>query len=412
MSSKSNKTVVQKYGGSSLKNITAIKKIAEKIIKNHSEGFKIIVVVSAMGKTTDQLLHQANKIIKNKSTNKHNRDIDLLLSTGEIVSATLLSMAINSRELGVTSISLTGTQAGIKTNLNHGSARISKVEISRIKKELNSNKIVIVAGFQGISQTEDITTLGRGGSDTTAVALAAALKASSCEIYTDVDGIFTADPNIVKNAKLITHLSFEEMLEMASLGAKMHPRSIELGAIYNIPISVKHSEKLNKGTIIKSGTKKMEIREVVTGIPTERKISKITINDLDDTPGVAANIFMPLANQGINVDVIVQSAGNKGKTNLSFTLSENHLNQAIELLNTSNQINSKNISSEKGLAKISIVGTGIQNQPGYAAKMFKNLADATVNIEMITTSEIRITCIIKDSDIEKAAQVLHKEFFG
>ena len=202
------------------------------------------------------------------------------------------------------------------------------------------------------------------------------------------------------------------MLEMASLGAKMHPRSIELGAIYNIPISVKHSEKLNKGTIIKSGTKKMEIREVVTGIPTERKISKITINDLDDTPGVAANIFMPLANQGINVDVIVQSAGNKGKTNLSFTLSENHLNQAIELLNTSNQINSKNISSEKGLAKISIVGTGIQNQPGYAAKMFKNLADATVNIEMITTSEIRITCIIKDSDIEKAAQVLHKEFFG
>ena len=339
MSSKSNKTVVQKYGGSSLKNITAIKKIAEKIIKNHSEGFKIIVVVSAMGKTTDQLLHQANKIIKNKSTNKHNRDIDLLLSTGEIVSATLLSMAINSRESGVTSISLTGTQAGIKTNLNHGSARISKVEISRIKKELNSNKIVIVAGFQGISQTEDITTLGRGGSDTTAVALAAALKASSCEIYTDVDGIFTADPNIVKNAKLITHLSFEEMLEMASLGAKMHPRSIELGAIYNIPISVKHSEKLNKGTIIKSGTKKMEIREVVTGIPTERKISKITINDLDDTPGVAANIFMPLANQGINVDVIVQSAGNKGKTNLSFTLSENHLNQAIELLNTSNQIN-------------------------------------------------------------------------
>jgi len=412
MSSKSNKTVVQKYGGSSLKNITAIKKIAEKIIKNHSEGFKIIVVVSAMGKTTDQLLHQTNKIIKNKSTNKHNRDIDLLLSTGEIVSATLLSMAINSRESGVTSISLTGTQAGIKTNLNHGSARISKVEISRIKKELNSNKIVIVAGFQGISQTEDITTLGRGGSDTTAVALAAALKASSCEIYTDVDGIFTADPNIVKNAKLITHLSFEEMLEMASLGAKMHPRSIELGAIYNIPISVKHSEKLNKGTIIKSGTKKMEIREVVTGIPTERKISKITINDLDDTPGVAANIFMPLANQGINVDVIVQSAGNKGKTNLSFTLSENHLNQAIELLNTSNQINSKNISSEKGLAKISIVGTGIQNQPGYAAKMFKNLADATVNIEMITTSEIRITCIIKDSDIEKAAQVLHKEFFG
>ena len=336
----------------------------------------------------------------------------MLLSTGEIVSATLLSMAINSNKLGVNSISLTGPQAGIKTNLNHGSARISKIEISRLKKELSSKKIVIVAGFQGVSQTKDITTLGRGGSDTTAVALAAALKASSCEIYTDVEGIFTADPNIVKNAKLIHYLSFEEMLEMASLGAKMHPRSIELAAIYNIPISVKHSSKISKGTIIKSGIKKMEIREVVTGIPTERKISKITINDLDDTPGVAASIFMPLANQGINIDVIVQSAGNNGKTNLSFTLSENHLNQAIEILNDSNKINSKNINSEQGLAKISIVGTGIQNQPGYAARMFKNLAGAKVNIEMITTSEIRITCIIKDSDIEKATNTLHKEFFG
>ena len=375
MSSLSNKTVVQKYGGSSLKNVTAIKKIAEKIIKTHSEGFNVVVVVSAMGKTTDQLLYQATKIIKNISS-KHNRDIDMLLSTGEIVSATLLSMAINSNKLGVNSISLTGPQAGIKTNLNHGSARISKIEISRLKKELSSKKIVIVAGFQGVSQTKDITTLGRGGSDTTAVALAAALKASSCEIYTDVEGIFTADPNIVKNAKLIHYLSFEEMLEMASLGAKMHPRSIELAAIYNIPISVKHSSKISKGTIIKSGIKKMEIREVVTGIPTERKISKITINDLDDTPGVAASIFMPLANQGINIDVIVQSAGNNGKTNLSFTLSENHLNQAIEILNDSNKINSKNINSEQGLAKISIVGTGIQNQPGYAARMFKNLAGA------------------------------------
>ena len=225
MSSLSNKTVVQKYGGSSLKNVTAIKKIAEKIIKTHSEGFNVVVVVSAMGKTTDQLLYQATKIIKNISS-KHNRDIDMLLSTGEIVSATLLSMAINSNKLGVNSISLTGPQAGIKTNLNHGSARISKIEISRLKKELSSKKIVIVAGFQGVSQTKDITTLGRGGSDTTAVALAAALKASSCEIYTDVEGIFTADPNIVKNAKLIHYLSFEEMLEMASLGAKMHPRSI------------------------------------------------------------------------------------------------------------------------------------------------------------------------------------------
>ena len=411
MSSLSNKTVVQKYGGSSIKNVTAIKKIAEKIIKTHSEGFNVVVVVSAMGKTTDQLLYQATKIIKNISS-KHNRDIDMLLSTGEIVSATLLSMAINSNKLGVNSISLTGPQAGIKTNLNHGSARISKIEISRLKKELSSKKIVIVAGFQGVSQTKDITTLGRGGSDTTAVALAAALKASSCEIYTDVEGIFTADPNIVKNAKLIHYLSFEEMLEMASLGAKMHPRSIELAAIYNIPISVKHSSKISKGTIIKSGIKKMEIREVVTGIPTERKISKITINDLDDTPGVAASIFMPLANQGINIDVIVQSAGNNGKTNLSFTLSENHLNQAIEILNDSNKINSKNINSEQGIAKISIVGTGIQNQPGYAARMFKNLAGAKVNIEMITTSEIRITCIIKDSDIEKATNTLHKEFFG
>ena len=408
MSSTSNKTLVQKYGGSSLKNISAIKNIAKKIIKKHSEGFNMVVVVSAMGKSTDQLLNKATKIIKDISA-KHNRDLDMLLSTGELVSATLLSMAINSN--GVNAISLTGTQAGIKTNLNYGSARISNIEISRIKKELNSNKIVIVAGFQGISNTEDITTLGRGGSDTTAVALAAAIKASICEIYTDVEGIYTADPNIVKEAKLIHYLSFEEMLEMASLGAKMHPRSIELGSIYNIPISVRHSARSNKGTIIKSGIKKMEIREVVTGLPTERKISKITIKDLSDVPGTAANIFMPLANQGINVDVIVQGAGTDGKTNLSFTLSESHLNQAIELLSSSDYINPENINSEKGLGKISIVGTGIQNQPGYAARMFKNLADANVNIDMITTSEIRITCIIKDSDIDRATNILHKEFF-
>ena len=408
MSSASNKTLVQKYGGSSLKNISAIKNIAKKIIKKHSEGFNMVVVVSAMGKSTDQLLNKATKIIKDISV-KHNRDLDMLLSTGELVSATLLSMAINSN--GVNAISLTGTQAGIKTNLNYGSARISNIEISRIKKELNANKIVIVAGFQGISNTEDITTLGRGGSDTTAVALAAAIKASICEIYTDVEGIYTADPNIVKEAKLIHYLSFEEMLEMASLGAKMHPRSIELGSIYNIPISVRHSARSNKGTIIKSGIKKMEIREVVTGLPTERKISKITIKDLSDVPGTAANIFMPLANQGINVDVIVQGAGTDGKTNLSFTLSESHLNQAIELLSTSDYINPENINSEKGLGKISIVGTGIQNQPGYAARMFKNLADADVNIDMITTSEIRITCIIKDSDIDRATNILHKEFF-
>lgn len=408
MSSTSNKTLVQKYGGSSLKNISAIKNIAKKIIKKHSEGFNMVVVVSAMGKSTDQLLNKATKIIKDISA-KHNRDLDMLLSTGELVSATLLSMAINSN--GVNAISLTGTQAGIKTNLNYGSARISNIEISRIKKELNANKIVIVAGFQGISNTKDITTLGRGGSDTTAVALAAAIKASICEIYTDVEGIYTADPNIVKEAKLIHYLSFEEMLEMASLGAKMHPRSIELGSIYNIPISVRHSARSNKGTIIKSGIKKMEIREVVTGLPTERKISKITIKDLSDVPGTAANIFMPLANQGINVDVIVQGAGTDGKTNLSFTLSESHLNQAIELLSTSDYINPENINSEKGLGKISIVGTGIQNQPGYAARMFKNLADADVNIDMITTSEIRITCIIKDSDIDRATNILHKEFF-
>ena len=408
MSSASNKTLVQKYGGSSLKNISAIKNIAKKIIKKHSEGFNMVVVVSAMGKSTDQLLNKATKIIKDISA-KHNRDLDMLLSTGELVSATLLSMAINSN--GVNAISLTGTQAGIKTNLHYGSARISNIEISRIKKELNANKIVIIAGFQGISNTEDITTLGRGGSDTTAVALAAAIKASICEIYTDVEGIYTADPNIVKEAKLIHYLSFEEMLEMASLGAKMHPRSIELGSIYNIPISVRHSARSNKGTIIKSGIKKMEIREVVTGLPTERKISKITIKDLSDVPGTAANIFLPLANQGINVDVIVQDAGTDGKTNLSFTLSESHLNQAIELLSTSDYIKSENINSEKGLGKISIVGTGIQNQPGYAARMFKNLADADVNINMITTSEIRITCIIKDSDIDRATNILHKEFF-
>ena len=405
-----NNLIVQKYGGSSLATLEQIDFVTKKIKKRLNDVNKIVIVVSAMGDTTDELVALSENFLKDNKDLENLRDFDQLLSTGEIISASLMSMSL--RNNNVKAVSLTGQKAGIYTDELHGSARIASIDEKMILNELNNKDVVIVAGFQGVSGYGEVTTLGRGGSDTTAVAIASALNAEKCEIYTDVKGIFTADPRLVKDSKLIRNISYNEMLEMASLGAKMHPRSIEIAAINNIEMIIKHTMYESEGTKLNNNEIKMEIRNAVTGIPTSKGVSKVTINNIDDKPGIASSIFLPLSEMGISVDVIVQTAGNDGKTNLSFTLNDNDLESCVNELIKNNVSKKEFIKTQSGLGKISIVGTGIQNQPGYASRMFKTLSENKINIEMITTSEIRITCIIKSSDLESAAKSLHKEFIA
>ena len=405
-----NNLIVQKYGGSSLATIEQIDFVTKKIKKRLNDVNKIVIVVSAMGDTTDELVALSENFLKDNKDVENLRDFDQLLSTGEIISASLMSMSL--RNNNVKAVSLTGQKAGIFTDELHGSARIASIDEKMILNELINKDVVIVAGFQGVSGYGEVTTLGRGGSDTTAVAIASALNAEKCEIYTDVKGIFTADPRLVKDSKLIRNISYNEMLEMASLGAKMHPRSIEIAAINNIEMIIKHTMYESEGTKLNNNEIKMEIRNAVTGIPTSKGVSKVTINNIDDKPGIASSIFLPLSEMGISVDVIVQTAGNDGKTNLSFTLNDNDLESCVNELIKNNVSKKEFIKTQSGLGKISIVGTGIQNQPGYASRMFKTLSENKINIEMITTSEIRITCIIKSSDLELAAKSLHKEFIS
>ena len=400
--------IVQKYGGSSLSNLEEIKFVAKKIKGSLKNSNKIVIVVSAMGNTTDELVKLGESFLKNNNEIDNLRDFDQLLSTGEIISASLMSMSL--REISVNAISLTGQKAGIFTDDLHGSARISSIDKKVILNELTERDVVIVAGFQGVSEYGEVTTLGRGGSDTTAVAIASALNAKRCEIYTDVKGIFTADPRLVNDSKLISNISYDEMLEMASLGAKMHPRSIEIASINKIEMIIKHTKYESEGTRMSNDEVKMEKRNAVTGIPTSTGVSKVTINDIDDKPGIASSIFLPLSKMGISVDVIVQTAGNDGKTNLSFTLEDKNLDVCVNELIKNNIAKKENINTQSGLGKVSIVGTGIQNQPGYASRMFETLSEKNINIEMITTSEIRITCIINSDDLSLAAQSLHNEF--
>ena len=407
--------IVRKYGGTSLDSISKIKNIAETTKKSINEGKKIVLVVSAMGKSTDELLQKAKML----SDNPNIRELDLLMSSGEIVSSSLMSIAL--QELGLNAISLTGFQAGIDTNSTFGEAQIVSIDNKRINNEINNGQIVVIAGFQGYNENFEITTLGRGGSDTTAVALAVSLKADICEVYTDVKGIYTADPRIVKNAKKIDYLSYEDMLELANYGAKMHPRSIELGLHYNMPIIIKSSFEIGAGTIIcnmeklndlqKRGIILNEItenRNKVTGVTSEGNISKITLHDIPDKPGIAAKVFKPLSDAGINVDVIVQNISRNHKTDLTFTVNNEDLNHALDIVQNKSvkNINYENITSGSNYAKISIIGTGIQNSPGYAAKFF----ESRVNIEMITTSDIRITCLINEKDINKAVNKVHDVF--
>ena len=401
--------VVQKYGGSSLANPDLIRNVARRVASAHDRSGQVVATVSAMGDLTDDLLKIASQV----SDRPDPRELDVLLSTGELQSCALVAMAL--RSIGKRAVSLSGAQAGIRTDSSYGKAKISGLCPERIEQELKNNNIVIVAGFQGITEKMDITTLGRGASDLTAVALAAALKADRCEIYTDVDGIYTADPRMVPKAQKLDEIGFEEMLELASYGAKMNPRSIELGMVYNVPILVASSFEDLPGTLIHGGADMNievgEIRNRVRGIATEKEVAKVTVYSVVDSPGVAASLFEPLANADISVDVIVQNASVSGTTDLTFTVKSSDLDATMDVVRlVSKNLGMEDVGYSTGLAKVSIVGTGMQDSPGYAAKMFAALSEGNINIEMIPTSEIRITCLVKEESTADAAKVLHEAF--
>jgi aspartate kinase len=404
--------VVQKYGGSSLANAERIRASAQRIARTASSGRPVIVVVSAMGDTTDELIELAYQI----APRPDDREMDLLLSTGETVSATLVAMALH--ELKQPAVSLTGAQAGIRSTRVFSKARITDIHPERISGELAQGKVVIVTGFQGVTDEQDITTLGRGGSDTTAVALACALGAERCDIYTDVEGIYTADPRVVANARKLTEVGYEEMLELAQLGARvMHPRAVELGELYDMPIQVASSFADVPGTLIHrvvadgDTQMPMEIRRNVRGIAHDMDVARITLVRVADRPGVAAAIFQPLADANISVDTIAQSSGADGMTDMSFTVSRGSLERAIEITRELGpRIGAERIDPADDLAKVSIVGTGMQSAPGYAARMFGTLASAGINIGIISTSDIRITCVVPRDRAEDAVRLLHEAF--
>jgi len=397
--------IVQKYGGSSVADAEKIKNVACRIAKTKEEGNQVVVVVSAMADTTDELIRMAHQV----SQQPEEREIDLLLSTGEVISSTLLAMALGN--LDYNAVSLTGAQAGIQTDSTYSRARILRVDPKRIVNELAEDNIVIVAGFQGVTPNMDITTLGRGGSDTTAVALAASLNADVCQIYTDVEGVYTADPRLVPEASKLDKIGYEEMLEMASYGAKViHPRAVELGQLYNMPILVASSFSDRPGTIICKEAS-MEVKNKVRGIAHDTDVAKITVVGVPDHPGIAAAIFEPLAKANISVDTIVQNASIENITDLTFTVVRSDLNKAMSIVEpVVKSVGGKQCVTDCTLAKVSIIGAGMQNTPGYAARMFHVLSEQGINIQLITTSEIRITCIISEDRVKDAVRALHKAF--
>jgi aspartate kinase len=398
--------VVQKYGGSSVADAERILHVARRVVARRASGADLVVVVSAMGDTTDELIALARRVTRRPS----DREMDLLLSTGEVVSCTLLAMAL--RELEVPAASFTGQQAGILTDRVHGRARILGVEPARILGCLAEGQVAIVAGFQGITPETDITTLGRGGSDTTAVALAAALKAGRCEIYTDVEGVYTCDPRVEPRARKLPEISYEEMLEMAGQGSRvMHARAVELGAIHGVPILVAGSMTEAPGTMI-HGECEMEPTNKVRGISHDTNIAKVEVLGVPDRPGAAAEIFACLGSANLTADTIVQNASAHGpRTDLTFTVSVDDLQRALDAIDPAvTALGVEGVSTDDRLGKVSIVGTGVLNTPGYAPRMFKTLSDAGINIELITTSEIRITCIIHRDRIADAVRALHAAF--
>jgi aspartate kinase len=404
--------LVQKYGGSSLASAERIRSAATRVARTARGGRPVVVVVSAMGDTTDELIELAYKI----ASEPDERELDLLLSTGETVSATLMAMALH--DLQQPAVSLTAIQAGIRSTGVFARARITDIHPRRIQSELRAGKVVIVTGFQGVTEDLDVTTLGRGGSDTTAVALACVLGAERCEIYTDVEGIYTADPRVVSEACKVREIGYEEMLELAQLGARvMHPRAVELGELYDMPILVASSFTDAPGTLIHrlpsdgDPDMPMEIRKHVRGIAHDTDVARITLTRVPDQPGVAAAIFQPLADANISVDTIAQSSGADGTTDLSFTVTRDGLARAVELTRSlAPTIGAEVVDPADDVAKVSIVGTGMQSAPGYAARMFAALAEAGINIAIISTSDIRITCVVPRERVEDAVRVLHQAF--
>jgi aspartate kinase len=397
--------VVQKYGGTSVGNPERIKHVASRVVAAAEAGNQVCVVVSAMGDTTDELLELA----ANVSEQPHDRELDMLLTAGERISMALLSMAII--DLGRQAISFTGSQAGIVTDTTHGKAKIIEVRARRIRDGLAEGKIAIVAGFQGVSTEDEVTTLGRGGSDATAVALAGALEADVCEIYTDVEGVYTADPRLVPGARKLRELSYEEMLELAAGGAKvLMPRSVEFGRNHGVTIHVRSTFSEGEGTWVRREEDLLE-QPTISGIAHDTSEAKVTISGVPDRPGIAARVFRPLADAGVNVDMIVQNVSEAGHTDISFTLPTTELARAEPILaETAAAVGARGFSADREIAKVSLVGAGMKTHPGVAADMFDALADAGINIEIISTSSIRISCVVRAADVERAVQVVHDRF--
>jgi aspartate kinase len=397
--------IVQKFGGSSVADPERIKHVADLAIREQDNGHQVVVVVSAMGKTTDGLLALVQQI----TTSPDPREIDMLLSTGEQVTIAMLAIAIQSK--GRHAISFTGPQVGILTDTAHRKAKIVHINDEKIRRELEAGRIVIVAGFQGMTAQNEVTTLGRGGSDTTAVALAAVLKADVCDIYTDVDGVYTADPRIVKNPRKLQRISYDEMLELASLGAKvLHSRSVEFAKNYNVPIHVRSSFQDVPGTMVVKEAKEME-DIVVSGVAYNRNEAKVSLIGVPDRPGVAAEFFDKIGSANICVDMIIQNVGESGLNDISFTVSKEDLDEALKVASAAaKELGAKEVRHDREIAKVSVVGVGMKSHSGVAATMFRALAKNGINIDMISTSEIKISCVIREKDVDKAVQSIHEEF--
>lgn len=397
--------IVQKFGGTSVANVQRVLNVAEIVTKTYNDGNDVIVVVSAQGDTTDDLLDKAKQI--NEDASK--REMDVLLTAGEQISISLLAIAIE--KLGYPVVSLLGWQAGFKTDSAYGSARIENIDSSRIEKELDKRNIVIVAGFQGLNKYDDLTTFGRGGSDTSAVAIASAMNADLCQIYTDVDGIYTADPRVIKSAKKLTEISYDEMLELASLGAQvLNNRSVEMAKKYGIELEVLSSFKKLPGTIVKEVVSVEEM--LINGVAKDTNVSRISIVGIPDKPGLAFKIFSKLSARGINVDIILQSIGRDGTKDITFTVVQEQLKEAKEVLSEYiKAFENVSILYDDSVAKVSIVGAGMETHPGVATKMFEALYDAQINIQMISTSEIKISVLIDQDDVDDAVLAIHNKFF-
>ena len=397
--------IVQKYGGTSVGSIERIKAVAQRVIDLCKQGNRLVIVLSAMSGQTDALI----QLSKNITDSPDPRELDVLMATGEQVSISLFAIAVKS--MGYDCCSILGFQAGIQTDHIYGKARIRKINAKRVLKELDQNRIVAVAGFQGIDEHRNITTLGRGGSDTTAVALAAALNADMCEIYTDVEGVFSADPNICTDARKLNRISHEEMLELASLGAKvLEIRSVEFAKKYNVPIHVRSSFRTNEGTMVVSEEKEME-NVMVSGIVYDKNEARVTVAQVPDRPGIAFKIFDPVFKAGIVVDMIIQNTSVEGLTDLTFTVTKTDFNQTLKLVKeVAQEIGAGEVLGDQNIAKVSIVGLGMRNHAGIASLMFETLAKENINISMISTSEIKISCVIEEKYTELAVRTLHEAF--